>query len=85
MEEKESQRTYFKLMEVVGPSGKYQNIILAIFCVVVYSVGSLSLGGPYYFAVAPYANCPEPYSTASQCSNYVCSLPTDQRGQYLQP
>jgi hypothetical protein len=32
---------------------------------VVYSVGSLSLGGPYYFAVAPYANCPEPYSTAS--------------------
>jgi hypothetical protein len=48
-------------MEVVGTSGKYQNILLILFSVLVFEVGSLSLGNPYYFAVAPYVNCPEPY------------------------
>jgi hypothetical protein len=56
---------YFRLMEVVGTTGKYQNIVLLLFCVLVFVVGSLSLGNPYYFAVAPYTNCPEPYSTAT--------------------
>jgi hypothetical protein len=56
---------YFRLMEVVGASGKYQNIILILFCVLVFEVGCLSLGNPYYFAVAPYANCPEAYPTLS--------------------
>lgn len=55
MEEKGGR--YFGLMEVVGTNGAYQNTVLTIFCVVVYIVGSLSLGGPYYFAVAPYTNC----------------------------
>jgi hypothetical protein len=58
IEMKEGAGRYFGLMEVVGTKGAYQNTMLAIFCVVVYTVGSLSLGGPYYFAVAPYTNCP---------------------------
>ena len=52
-------------MEVVGTEGKYQSIVLALFCALVFEVGSLSLGNPYYFAVAPYVNCPDPYRTAS--------------------
>ncbi len=55
-------------MEVVGTKGKYQKIILIIFCILVFEVGSLSLGNPYYFANAPYVNCPKPYASGSECN-----------------
>ena len=70
-------------MEVVGTKGKYQKIVLIIFCILVFEVGSLSLGNPYYFANAPYANCPQPYASGSECNEYVCSLPEAQRNQFL--
>lgn len=78
---KEAAGRYFGLMEVVGIKGAYQKTILAIFCVLVYTVGSLSLGGPYYFAVAPYTNCPLEQSV--DCAAFACTLPVNERSQYL--
>lgn len=58
-------------MKVVGTDGKYQYILIVLFCVVTLLTGQFALGSPYYFAVAPYT-CS---SDISECDNFVCSLP----------
>lgn len=70
------------MMEAVGSYGKYQKIMIALFCVVSTQVGSMSLGNPYYFAIPPYTNCPSEYRD-EECNNYVCSLPIELRSAYL--
>jgi hypothetical protein len=52
------QHTYFQLIDKVGSRGRYQHIVIAIFCLITLLTGAMSLGSPYYFAVAPYVNCP---------------------------
>jgi hypothetical protein len=42
------------------------------------------LSSPYYFAVAPYTNCPEPHRDPTSCNQYVCSLPPSQRNRFQQ-
>jgi hypothetical protein len=57
-----SDSVYYKLMEEVGVHGKYQTGIIVLCCVLLFQIGAIQLGIPYYFAVAPYSNCPEPYT-----------------------
>lgn len=83
MEEGKPQpHTYFQLIHKVGSRGRYQHIVIAIFCVITLLTGAMSLGSPYYFAVAPYVNCPPQHK---DCNAYVCSLPPIQREPYLEP
>lgn len=80
-----SQDCYFQLIEAVGTNGKYQFLIILLAYVVSFQNGVLSLGTPYYFAVAPYTNCPPPNEGITKCTEYACSLPPEQRTQFLQP
>ena len=41
-------------------------IILA--CLLCFQNGFVSLATPYYFAVAPYTNCPPGYEGITQCT-----------------
>ena len=70
-----SSSTYFKLIEAVGVSGNYQNLIIVFSFIICFLNGIISLGTPYYFAVAPYTNCPPPNTGITQCTTYACSLP----------
>lgn len=80
-----TEESYFRLIEAVGSRGKYQTLVIALAYLVSFQNGLISLGTPYYFAVAPYSNCPEPYAGVTKCTEYACSLPPEQRAQYLQP
>ena len=71
-----------QILEVVGDSGAYQNIIIAILMIVSVQNSVILAGNPYIFAVAPYTNCPEPYVGVTLCTKYPCSLPFSQRAQY---
>jgi hypothetical protein len=66
---------FYALMEQVGLEGKYQTLLIIFCSLLCFQGGMLSLGTPYYFAIAPYTNCPAPYQAASDCNSYVCSLP----------
>lgn len=48
-------------MEEVGVKGPYQNWVIALCGVLFFEIGLIQLGTPYYFAVAPYTNCPAEY------------------------
>lgn len=54
-------------------------------CIVLCVTTIPALGTPYYFAVAPYTVCPEPHSGVAKCTEYVCSLPEEERSAYEQP
>lgn len=53
-----TEESYFRLIEAVGSRGKYQTLVIALAYLVSFQNGLISLGTPYYFAVAPYSNCP---------------------------
>ena len=52
------EKEYFKLIDAVGSKGKYQTALIILSCVLYFQNGFPSLGTPYYFASAPYTNCP---------------------------
>lgn len=76
------QNIYHKLMEEVGINGRYQTFVIVLFCLVIFQNGMMILGSSYYFAVAPYTNCPKEYAGITLCTKYACSLPYHQRKQY---
>jgi hypothetical protein len=67
--------SYFKLIQAVGSSGKYQLVIILLAYLISFQNGLISLGTPYYFAVPPYTNCPPPHEGITECTRYACSLP----------
>jgi hypothetical protein len=73
---------YSKLLEEVGIDGRYQTLIIVIFCITTFQMGMMVLGGSYYFAVAPYNNCPHQHPGTLQCTQHVCTLPYSERKQY---
>jgi MFS family permease len=75
---------YFKLVEVVGTRGRYQTLLTILACLLCFQNGFLSLGTPYYFAVAPYTNCPG-HAGITECTRYACSRPLEERPSYEQP
>ena len=84
-EDHQSERSYYKLIDAVGSTGKYQTIISILACILCGLNGFMALGTPYNFAVAPYTSCPKQYEGITKCTEYVCSLPPNQRPQYQQP
>ena len=69
-------------MEVVGNRGVYQNILIFITLVICLETSALMQSIPYIFAIAPYTNCPPPHAGITLCTQYACSLPFSQRGQF---
>ena len=74
----------YDLLSEVGTAGRYQTLIIVFSCLLSFQNGIISLGTPYYFAIAPYTNCP-PVHPYANCNQFVCALPSQQRGRYLQP
>lgn len=62
------EKRYSGLIRAVGAKGKYQSIIIILAYVLSFQNGFISLGNPYYFAVAPYSNCPQPHAGITQCT-----------------
>lgn len=63
-----SESIYYKLMEEVGVNGKYQTWFIILSSALFVQIGFIQLGIPYYFAVAPYSNCPQPYEGITLCT-----------------
>lgn len=78
--EQHDDRVFFSLLEKAGIMGKYQIITIIIMCMIGFLTGGLILITPYLFYQDPY-ECPN--SVTGTCSDYVCSLPLDQRGAYI--
>lgn len=62
-------------MEEVGINGPYQTWVIVLCSVLFFQIGLIQLGVPYYFAVAPYTNCPKEYEGITLCTEYACGLP----------
>ena len=70
------------LLEEVGDSGVYQNILTVVILIIAVESSVIVEGNPYIFAVAPYTNCTEPHKGITLCTQYACSLPFNQRAQF---
>lgn len=73
------------LLSAVGTEGKYQNVIIGISCFLILQNAMILLSSNYNFAISPYTQCPSPHQGISLCTQYVCSLPPNQRAQYMNP
>lgn len=66
-----------QLIEKVGSKGKYQKIVLLIFCLVWYVTGTILLGTGFIF-LNPSFDCPGYGLLTDNCYDFVCSLNSDQ-------
>ena len=69
-------------MAVVGDNGLYQKITIIITIITALICSVIVQGGPYFFAVAPFTNCPPPNKGITLCTKYACSLPFSQRAEF---
>lgn len=73
---------FFNLLERVGSFGIYQKTTLIFWSLACYLCGGLSFITPFLFFQDPYS-CSS-LSNSKSCQEYVCSLPNNQRLEFLQ-
>jgi hypothetical protein len=72
---------FFSLIEKLGSFGKYQQITIVFWCMIIFLCGELLFSTPFLFFQDNY-NC-SGLSPDINCKEYVCSLDVSERAKYF--
>jgi hypothetical protein len=73
-------RAFYSVLEKVGANGRYQTLSLIIWSLIAFVAGSSSFFNVFLFYQDEY-QC----SSQTNCREYVCALPEDQRSAFVNP